>query len=275
MSPRAFQLLYSLIVTSIVTLLFLNIAFLGYGLGILRNEFADVYFKILLAGAIVLWLFLIIDFTKLIPRNSPISFGFIYEDNPSRLYGMAIPIARVIPHLFLAGLFVLSAIGLKSAIVPVPEAFKLDTLSQVDDATKIFYQSVVPGFGEEAVIFGIVCTVTALVYILLSNILKLRFNKKIMAFLSQIIGCGVGSYIFMLGHNMAYGLSESAKISAFIFEFIVQMANQMTGMLLSWLPHMIHNYVVMAFAFTIILSIGAESFIIAPITRWRKHGQYN
>lgn len=264
---KRWQLVYSLVVFVIILFRFLNIAFLNYGQGILSSSFTQVYYYILLAATVGIGFFLIVDFTKFISKSSPISFGFIAEDN--QLKPLAKPrtnmFIRILPHLGLVVLFTVGAVGLKSAIIPVPEAFNEATLSSVTEYDKIMYQSIDPGFGEEAIGHVIVCILVLIFTLLLNKLLKLK--PVVAHWISVFLSCGIWARIFVLGHTVSYGLNESAKISAFIFEFLVQLVNQMTGIFMSWLPHVAHNFVVLRFAYTIILSIGAFQLGILPI--WR------
>jgi hypothetical protein len=59
-----------------------------------------------------------------------------------------------------------------------------------------------------------------------------------------LISITAGSALFVFAHSTAYDMNKQAYMSAFIFEWIVQAANQFTGLFISWIPHMLHNAVV-------------------------------
>lgn len=268
---KNFKLWYSLGIFIILLYLFLEIAFLNYGQGLLSDTFTRVYFYLSLASVVLFGFFMITDFTKFVPRNSPISFGFIFEDNP--ISPLAKPrikfIYRILPHLILTIIFTITVVSLKSAILPVPEAFNQDVLSSVSDFDNIKYRSIYPGFTEEAVIFGI-NRIFMLIFMTLFAF-YMKINKALSFLISSLLSAGIGAFVFVQGHIIAYGYNQAAMFSAFIFEFMVQLANSVTGIFMSWLPHLAHNYVVLAFAYTIVFAIGGYFNIILPI--WRKKNE--
>jgi len=187
----------------------------------------------------------------------------IFAFNENSLFVKQTPVKLLI-GIGLAVLFSLGAIGLGSAIIDIPQPFTEQSLSLVSDLDRIYYQSIHPGFVEEALILFLI--VQPIKFI---GLAFFKWSKKNIILL-YLIASAIGAGVLTQAHRIVYGSDNAAILAIFLFETVVQFFNLFTGMFISWIPHIVHNGVV-SLNFLVAFSVGGVSFI-APIfiKRWRK-----
>lgn len=132
----------------------------------------------------------------------------------------------------------------------VPNPFSSDVLStSVLDSHPVVRNLVLvayyPGLFEEAMVFFFVCLL-----VLAGRQLAKRFfgrdasNNPGLLLVLFFVSVTIGAALFTAAHATVYGLNEKALVSAFVFSWMVQMANQLTGFFFSFVPHMLHNGIV-------------------------------
>jgi len=80
---------------------------------------------------------------------------------------------------------------------------------------------------------------------------------------------------FSEAHKGAYEDCQPCYISAGIFNFLVSVAQQITGLFFMGIPHNVHNFMV-GLNFTIAFSIGLFAFCLIPNKKFKgvkKHGR--
>jgi hypothetical protein len=143
----------------------------------------------------------------------------------------------------------------------------------------IFNIAAYPGLFEEGPIFFLINTIrfiitlaAALVFYNRTLPLSKRYAAAranvVILLLVIIIAVPIGSTLFMVAHNSAYDLDTTAKVSAFVFEALVQTANVVTGSFISWIPHAIHNALVVFKTQTAFAIGGATAAVfVIPLQR--------
>ena len=270
---KSFDVTYSVVLLLIA---FASIAFFVFqrtSLNILNNDFHGIYLALLAAGilfligAVAFHVFTVARLKKS-EKGVVASALFVSDSVKNRILS---PFVIRLPLLVLLVVgSVLFASGIGNAVgVPNPystEALSASALSSHSGLQNFVYIAFYPGFSEELVIFGGVCVTVALLLLLLSMLLsvsRLRrglgaylqdvlpttlrlFKNPASFFLSALVSVGLWSLVFALAHRQAYGLNGNAMVVAFVFEFIMQLSNQLAGVFLSWIPHMAHNATIVA-----------------------------
>lgn len=227
---------YGMFIASLITIIFIIIT-LSNSTGLIQPRYYEIFYYVFLTATVLSWF--VVGFLE---NNKTTDKVFFFSEARPRfpifdsIYGK-IGAAITLSLMFIAGL----TQGL--SFLDVPQPFVQESFSVISEGSQLFYkfvfQSLVPGVGEEFVIFISVCVVAYVLIELLG--LKKTIGQLI---LSYSIASGVGAFILMLAHREAYGSDVSAYVGIFVFEFVVQFANLITGMFISWIPHVIHNYAV-------------------------------
>ena len=245
---------FSLVITIIIAIIHI----FANSSGLLSEGYFKIFFYLNLGGIAFSGLALVLE-------SRPDTGQVFFFNEPNKIVG----ISRL-PYLLklllvggtLAIVFSFGAISLNSAIIDVPQPFSTERFASVGGAEKLYFQSVQPGWMEEFVIF--ILTVTT-AYGLKTFVIKDQRALPFVFMLAALVGAGVLTF----GHGLAYGSDIGAYIGIFSFEFIVQLANLVTGSFISWLPHLVHNGVV-SLNFLIAFSIGG-TLAHSTILLWRKH----
>lgn len=219
----------------------------------ISQQYYDVFFPLVL-GVTVFWALAL--FIEKYVSNQP----FIFNENIPNVIFSRLPYAAKL--LFFGGLlsllFSIGAIGLGSPIIDLPQPFTEQALSTVTEMDKIFYQAVIPGFFEESTVYIIVLCIKFVLMFFVKN-------KKALL-LVMLISAGIGAAALTQAHRVAYGSNTSSYVGVFFFEWVVQFFNLWTGAFISWLPHMVHNGVVVLNFLVGFTLGGALSFI-----PWRRY----
>jgi hypothetical protein len=154
---------------------------------------------------------------------------------------------------------VLAIVLVSGAIVNAPNPYSSAPLDTATLKQHSFTQNTVnigvyPGFYEETPIFFLDSIIVMVITFggawLINTIFRLRNNSRILPsniglfLIGVFIAVSTGAFVFMIAHNTAYGLDAKAKISAYVFDWILQLMNQLTGTFGSWLPHAANNMAV-------------------------------
>jgi len=245
-------------ILAIVSSILLIILVLSNATGILTQGFYTVFRDIAIVVTNLLWIGVLMESQNRF--KDVYSFNEVQPDSGlSRmpLYMKVLLVGGILAFVFSAG-----AIGLKSPIIDVPQPFAQEALALVPETYKVFFQSVIPGFFEEATVF----IIAWFVYFTLKLV-----SRNFM--LNRIIAVVVGASVLTFAHAKAYGSDQAAYLGIFLFEAVVQFFNLYTGGFISWLPHITHNAVV-SLNFLVAFSLGG-TLIVLPFlfTRRRKeHG---
>ena len=232
---------FGLLVSSIATAISIIFLF-SQATGRITQEYFNVFFPIVVGVTIFLWLFVFLE-TK--PKVNSV-MGFNEPVPESKLSKLPLIFKLLGIGGALALLFSAGAVGLGSAIIDLPQPFTQQSLALISDGEKIFYQSFVPGFFEEAAIY-ILYKVLLFVTVEITGMKALMLKRGA----TGAIVAGALTYF----HIRAYGSDTAAYIGIFSFESIVQFFNIYTGAFLSWIPHIIHNIVV-TLNFLSVFSVG-------------------
>lgn len=197
----------------------------------ISETYYDVFFPIVL-GVTLFWAIAL--FVERYVSNDP----FVFNERVPNVIFSRLPYALKL--LFFGGLlslvFSIGAIGLGSPIIDLPQPFTEQALSTVTEMDKIFYQAVIPGFFEESVVYLVVLGIKFLLMFFIKN-------KKALL-LIMLVSAGIGAAALTQAHRVAYGSNTANYVGVFFFEWVVQFFNLWTGAFISWLPHMVHNGVV-------------------------------
>lgn len=257
--PKKISSSYNLIVPLISTILSIIFLF-SRATGLITDNYYNVFFPIIVAITLFLWGISYLETKPVV--NKPFFFN---EKMPySPLSRMPLVAKLGLIGGLLALVFSLGAVGLGSPVIDLPQPFVQTAYSQVTQYDKLFYQSFIPGFFEEAAIFILASAFKFILFLTL-------FKRNPKAFLMIVlISSALGALILTQAHRIAYGSDQGAYIGIFIFEFVVQFANLFFGIFVSWIPHIIHNAVV-TLNFLVAFSIGGVALSIIPIRR-KKNG---
>ena len=217
--------------------------------GYLSQQFFDVFFPITI-GVTVIWGVLLFLETKNKLRGV---FGFNEQVLNSPFSKFPLSVKILVIGGGLAILFSAGAIGLGSPIIDIPQPFTEQAFTQVTDFDKVVYQSVIPGFFEESAIYVIALATKFILFMALGR------NPKLLLMI-MLIASGVGAFVLTQAHRLVYGSDQGAFIGIFLFSFTVTFFNLYTGAFISWIPHMLHNAVVVL-GFLVAFSIGGTKLL--------------
>ena len=93
-------------------------------------------------------------------------------------------------------------------------------------------------------------------------VLRVRdaFVNPMVLLINIPIACAIGAFAFAKAHGLAYGANSQLYISAFLFEFFAQAMNQLVGAFVSWIPHFVHNALVVS---GLIVGISIGGYVLA------------
>jgi len=273
-----FNLIYAVSII-VVALFMLAVLVFELGKGVLSSKFIIIYLSAGSIGVVGFAIFIMYDYFAKRNRSQNVlaDIGFVSEHDAKR---RILSVVRFVLPIIFAVLVVVTSVGLKSQVVPVPipyaEAATLGvdaSLAAHSTVENILWMSVYPGLFEEMITFIIV---TLLVGVL-TLVWRYGFRKKdafrdpIVLLVNVPIASAVGALLFSFAHKLAYGTNTQLFVSAWVFEFLAQMINQFTGFFASWIPHMVHNAVVSA-GLLVGLSIGGYILAggLALPTKWLK-----
>ena len=246
---------YNLIVPLISTILMIIFIF-SKATGILTNDYFDIFIWIVVVVTVSLWGISWMETQR--QMNKPFFFD---EKQPGSGLSQLPLSMKLGVGVLLALIFSGLAIGLGSPIIDLPQPFTPQALSTATDYDKVFFQSAIPGWFEEAAIFILV---TAIKFILMVTIAK---NNPRLFLIIILISAGLGAAVLTQAHRVVYGSDSGAYIGIFSFEFVVQFFNLYTGAFISWIPHIFHNGIV-SLNFLIAFSLGGVSLLLLPL--WRR-----
>ncbi len=174
----------------------------------------------------------------------------LYLSDTTRIRFLSSPLAKISTVFIVTFLTLLITFTFGQIVNPSNpysnEPLTQSAIEQHSFLTNLANIGVVPGFFEEAPIFFIVNIIVFIITWGTALILrdpKLRHNVGLFI-VAVFIAVTIGAGIFTGAHNTAYGYDTEAKVSAFVFEWVVQAMNQVTGGFFSWIPHMVHNSIV-------------------------------
>lgn len=239
---------YGLVIASLMTIISI-IFFFSRSNGLISESYYTAFFPITIGALILTWLVVAIIETK--TRTNKI---FFFNEKRYQVPFFENTSIKIMTGLLLAVFFAASAIGLGSAIIDIPQPFNQESFSQVTAFDKFYYQAIHPGFVEE---LGIFLLVSVLSYII---ILLFNFKRLGQIILAYIISSGIGAGVLTQAHRIVYGSDSGAYLGVFIFEWVVQFFNMLTGSFISWIPHIAHNGVV-ALNFLVAFSIGGVALL--------------
>jgi hypothetical protein len=278
-AKKSFDIGYTVIMFIIVILLGLFMIF-QYGSKTITNPtFFIVYVSLGgfgFLGMIMVVFFQIFDKKHESEEEEAVaSAAFISDSSPTRM--LSHPIARLLVVLFLVVfvLVIVSAAG--KNIIPVYNPYGSEPISKSILESHPFLLNAFnigfyPGLYEELPIFiminFIILALSWPLSALLTRLgLQVKRNNVVLLLFCSIIAISIGAGVFTFAHGRAYDMNTQAYISAYAFEWIVQAANQATGLFISWIPHIIHNISYVAVQ-TISLSIGMATLMIAAPKNW-------
>jgi len=249
---RIFNAGYTVAMLLISLLIGISIPFL-FTAGIISNE---TYFSIYgllgvlaIVGFGLMVLYHVFDTIRQSPLEAAVASKlFVADTAPERI--LSNPLARIGSVLALILFLVLATVLSPQSLVDVPNPYAAGTVTQtVLDAhpllTNLHTVAIIPGFFEEAAIFFLTnALILTLTGILLLFGLKSLTKNLIIFLLLVTISVTATSLLFSVGHHLAYGGNLAASVSAFFFSWLVQFVNQLTGLFLSWIPHFLHNTIV-------------------------------
>lgn len=253
--------LYYTVFFIILSLAGISLLLFNYTHGNIANEnFVIIYsviwgFSFILGLFSLLWLF--------VRKDSFVNFDdYSLVKNP----GIKLLIWGVVTILL--G-FVVSGVG--QSLLPEPinpysalKPLSSEILSTHTTGQNLFYIAFFPMM-EEAMVYGLTLALAFGFLGLFSLLFKKNFFKSKLMFLgSGIFGAGISSALFSWAHGLSYGLDQSAYVSAFFFEFIMQILNLATGLFLSWLPHFVNNAIVVV-SLGIGFVIGGSALYVYPL----------
>ncbi len=180
-------------------------------------------------------------------------------------------IAVVVAIVLLTAVYVLAPNTTGSA-VPTYNPYNNEPLTQsVLEQHPLFLNmfniGAYPGQFEETPIFFLTNIIIFIITFGIAFLVRtpaLRTNIVLFLF-AVIIAVSLTSFLFMDAHNSAYDMDTNAKVSAYVFEWIVQAANQVTGTFVSWIPHTLHNSLVVFKTQTAFAVGGVTALIIIPL----------
>lgn len=249
---------YGMIISALSTVLSVIFLF-SNATGRITADYFNVFFPITVGITLFLWMFTFLE-TK--PKVNAL-MGFNEQVPESSISKLPLLIKILGIGGVLAAVFSLGAIGIGSSIIDIPQPFTQQALAVIGDTEKIFYQSFIPGFFEEASIY-IIYRAILFVTLLVSGIKGLLVKR---------LGTGaIAAGILTYFHIRAYGSDSAAYVGIFMFEYIVQLANIMSGAFISWIPHTIHNAVV-TLNFMSIFSVGGVLAMFIPVWVRRKQNE--
>ncbi|MCD4759810.1 hypothetical protein K8R33_02900 [archaeon] len=250
---------WGIVISVLATITFIIILF-SQSTGLISQNYYQIFFYLSLGVVVLAWL--IIFF---IERSKKADQIFFFNQKTHFKFFNNFPV-RILVGLILAFIFSISAFGLGSPIIDLPQPFNQEAFAVVSGTSSeiyfnLMFKAWIPGIFEELGIFLFVCLIS---YLIINGFNLKRPSQLIFAYL---ISSGIGSIILTIAHRLAYGSDVGAYIGIFLFETIVQFSNQLTGGFISWIPHFIHNGVV-SLNFLMGFSIGGVALLLLPI--WRK-----
>lgn len=270
---KLFTILFSSTYIIIFFLLLINLVF-ARGRGFLSEFFLSTYGWMGLVVIVVGLGVFILDLIELFrERESPISRGFFWvESSPYKPLSFSLW-AQIGSFVILALLVAFVALGSNQSIVPINNPYSVgeitsETLATQSAATNLFYISVYPAFFEEAATFLFISSIVVLIGLIISLMFRdwsLRHNPFVHWF-SVIVAVTIGAIRFASAHGLSYGQNLQAYIFAFIYIWIVQFFNQLTGFFGSWLPHLVNNALV-SLNLTTAFSIGGVALLMFIIPK--------
>lgn len=243
--------------TVLMTSIILTIIFLfSRANNFLTENYFNAFFPITLGVTIMLVII------SLMEENGHLNKPFFFNEPRPQTPFKDNVVLKLLTGLGLAIVFSVGAIGLGSAIIDIPQPFQQQAFTQVTEVDKLFFQSVIPGFYEEASIFILVSALTFL------GVLFLRPRKLLNLLFIQFGASSVGALVLTQAHRYVYGSDQVAYLGIFLFEVLVQFFNQYTGMFISWIPHIIHNGVV-SLNFLVAFSVGGFALGLHNFYIWQ------
>lgn len=243
-----------------------------YGKGEITGFYFTLYFLLGLAVVAYEAVALFADFGRR-GRNSESLIGrmlFLFEEAPYRFLSFG-----YVPLFVWGAVTILVAVVVAGAGVSFYDpvltgnpyqanaGLSQDGLSQYGFAQNLVLGAVIPGLFEEGVtLMG----VSATAGLLLLGIGALFRNPRlasspVLYWLAVIPSLALWAFLFAVAHGR-YAGNQPQLVYAFTFEFVVQLLNFATGSFVSWLPHIVHNAVVIA---DVQYSIGLLSALAAPV----------
>lgn len=179
----------------------------------------------------------------------------------------------IVGIVLLTAIYVLAPGATRSA-VPTYNPYTNQPLSEsVLDEHPLFLNmfniGAYPGMYEEGPIFFLTNIIVFLITFGIAFLFRtpaLRTNIAVFL-LAVMIAVTITSFLFMTAHNQSYDMDTTAKVSAYVFEWIVQTANQLTGSFVSWIPHSFHNALVVFKTQTAFAVGAATAVFVIPLQR--------
>lgn len=249
---------------------------LRYAQGDMSKEFFIFYMALGLFSIFMGVIAFVVDFAvKRLRSDSLLAKAFfIFEQSTLRPGSLFLPIPFILAGIFSLVIVVLVA-STSASVFPVANPYSasltLDTASLEGKGVvaPLFDGAVVPGVFEEMAIFFAIQATIGFVLFGIWLLLGRRDDLVQHPFIYWFVAIGsiaVWSIGFSLAHGR-YGGNSEAFVFAFVFEFVVQTVNQVTGSFVSWIPHVVHNSMVLwnrSFSFVTFLVIP-----VAPLL-WRR-----
>lgn len=245
----------SMLVIAIITLIILG--FLYTANAITNEAYFIAYISL---GVITVTLSGIIVFYQIFDRirNSQIEKSLassLFFSDTSKQRILSNPLSRIGAVIIVLLVLTISTFGLGQVVnVPNPysgESLTKSVLESNPIILNLFGVGWVPGFFEELGPHVLASMIVLILTVLLPFVFIRDENKRreirsntLIFLVAAFIGVVFASALFTYAHNLAYGLNGTAYLQAFIFEATVQFLNQVTGLFISWLPHIMHNSIV-------------------------------
>lgn len=262
------KIIYTTLIFVIVILLFITLAF-QYTANTVTNPTFFIAFGVLGVAsfffALASLIIHVLDGKWKNPTEEELSETFYASKKNPIFVNLATKIFVIIMLILLTSggvLFLGSLIG-------VPNPYDATTLSksvldQHSTFLNLWNTSVYPGWFEELPIFGLINILIFLSLLGLGAFFKNKNLRKnlVVIILVSLFCISLGAGLFTAAHSQAYELNSEAYVSAFLFEWVVQAGNQLTGSFISWIPHVFHNaLVVYRTQFSVAFGVATPMFI--------------
>ena len=252
------SIVFVLVLISAITMLFLKTA------GIVTNDdFYIVYGLLGLAALIGTGFSILYQGVK---KSDGARVFFISASDKFRI--LSSPIQRL-SVVVVVSIVVIIGVFAAGEFVNVPNPYSAgevtkSVLDQKPALLNAFLIGFYPGIDEELPVFFFINGLNLAFLFTLSRV-NPGIEKNFVVFLmTTMVSVVAGSLLFTVAHLLAYGNNTAAFLSAFVFEFVVQTMNQVTGAFLSFIPHIIHN-VMVVFQTQVAFAIGGfASLLLVP-----------